>query len=69
MKKQRTALGSQLRMTRLKLELTFREVAKASGVSAARLCELESGEHQNPSLSTIRALTKLYKLDPLIWFT
>jgi transcriptional regulator with XRE-family HTH domain len=68
MKKQRSPLAQALREARFRAELTLREVAKASGASTARLCQLENGAHANPSLKTIRALTRLYKLDPTVWF-
>jgi len=64
-----TGLGLALRTRRISLGLTIRAAADACGVSSATLCEMELGERCNPTLSTIRALTKLYKLSPKTWFT
>lgn len=63
-----TGLGLVLRTQRLALGITIHAAAKASGVSSATICEMELGERCNPTLSTIRALTKLYKLSPTVWF-
>lgn len=63
-----TGLGLVLRTRRIAIGLTLHSAAKASGVSTATLCEMELGERCNPTLSTIRALTKLYKLCPTVWF-
>lgn len=63
-----TGLGRVLRTRRISVGLTIHAAAKASGVSSATLCEMELGQRCNPTLSTIRALTKLYKLPLTVWF-
>lgn len=63
-----TGLGLVLRQHRLALGLSLHAAAKASGISSATLCEMELGTRVNPTLTTIRALTKLYKLKPTAWF-
>jgi DNA-binding XRE family transcriptional regulator len=63
-----TGLGLVLRQHRLALGLSLHAAAKASGVSSATLCEMELGTRFNPTLTTIRALTKLYNLKPTAWF-
>jgi len=69
MKKKRSKLGAFLRMQRLSLNLTLREAATKSGLSQGYLSDLEDGsKDDNPSLNTIRALTKTYRLEPTVWF-
>jgi transcriptional regulator with XRE-family HTH domain len=63
-----TGLGLVLRTHRIALGLSLHAAAKASGISSATLCEMELGTRCNPTLSTIRALTDLYKLKPTVWF-
>lgn len=63
-----TGLGLVLRKHRLALGLSLHAAAKASGVSSATLCEMELGARCNPTLTTIRAMTKLYKLKTTAWF-
>lgn len=63
-----TGLGLILRQHRLALGLSLHAAAKASGISPSTLCEMELGARCNPTLSTIRALTNLYKLKPAVWF-
>jgi transcriptional regulator with XRE-family HTH domain len=67
MKKKRTQFGAMLRQTRFGLEMTMRDVERKSGVSIAQLSKLES-EDCNPTLSTMKALTTLYRLTPEVWF-
>lgn len=63
-----TGLGLVLRQHRLAKGLSIHGAAKAAGVSSASICEMELGTRCNPTLSTIRALTKLYNLKLQVWF-
>lgn len=64
-----TGLGLVLRQHRVALGLSLRNAGKAAGISGATLCEMELGIRFNPTLFTIRGLTKLYKLKPAAWFS
>jgi transcriptional regulator with XRE-family HTH domain len=69
MKKKRTKLGALLRSTRRALDLTLRQVSDETGLPISYLSELEDGTRKdNPTLKTIRALTRLYRLEPARWF-
>ena len=63
-----TGLGLVLRLYRLELGLSIRGVSRMTGVSDASVCDMENGKRCNPTLSTIRALTQLYKMKPEEWF-
>lgn len=63
-----TGLGLALRQYRIALNLSLADVQQISKVSSAALCELELGKTANPTLTTIRALTKLYNLPLNLWF-
>ncbi len=70
MKKKRSPLGSMLRQTRRSLDLTLREVSHKTGISQGYLSDLEAGNPNgnNPTLSTMRELTRVYRLEPASWF-
>lgn len=57
----------QLLQARIGLQLSVREAARGSGVSAAQISKLENAIG-NPTLSTIRKLTRFYKIDSRVWF-
>ena len=55
-------LGPMLKQARYRSGLTLREVAKRTGVSFARLCELENETGCNPRILTIHRLLTFYGL-------
>ena len=70
MKKKRSPLGSMLRHSRRSLDLTLKEVSRKTGISQGYHTDLEAGNPNgnNPTLSTMRELTKVYRLSPEAWF-
>jgi transcriptional regulator with XRE-family HTH domain len=63
-----TGLGLLLREHRLALNLSLADVAEISGVACGTICGMELDARPNPTLKTMRALTKLYNLAPSVWF-
>ena len=51
-------IGLQLKIARVENELNMRELSKLSGVSAAAICEIESGK-KSPTATTINKLCKV----------
>lgn len=51
-----------LRRLRKNKDLTLCEVAEMTGLSQPYLSELENGNKNNPSLSTLQKLAKAYKV-------
>ena len=56
-------LGQMLCKARERAGLSLREVTRATGVSYARLCELENEKGANPRVLTIDRLARFYGLD------
>ena len=51
------------------LGLSLAEAAKMAGISKSHLWEIEAGRHVNPSLETMRGLSRALGLKPSAWFT
>lgn len=69
MNKKRSPLGNFLRNARLHNKLTLNQVRDATKLSQGYLSDLEAGNSngRNPSLSTLKALAKLYGLPMAQW--
>jgi transcriptional regulator with XRE-family HTH domain len=70
MTKKRPPLGAMLRSTRRALDLTLQDVSDKTGLAPGYLSDLEGGKKGacNPTLTTMRLLTKVYRLEPGAWF-
>lgn len=55
------SLSERLRRTRIKSELTLKEVGQQTGLSVSFLSEIERGK-TNPSFETIQKLAKYYRV-------
>lgn len=56
-------LGKLLRRHREERGLSLRDVARATGFSYARLCEIENERGTNPRVSTLDTLATFYGID------
>lgn len=57
-------LAHMLRLNREQKGYTLREVQKRTGVSYARLSEIENERGNNPTIDTLERLRKLYGIHP-----
>jgi len=57
-----TAMGERIRHRRKELGLTAKALARAAGVSASYLSQLEHGKHTQPSLDVLGALAAALEL-------
>ncbi len=62
-KKNRKELGDKLRQTREKMDFTQAEVAEKTGITVNYYAMIERGE-VNPSLSKVRKLLNVLKINP-----
>lgn len=58
-----TAIGARIRTARERAVYGQRELARAAGISADTLCQIEHGKHQ-PRPATIRKLAAALGLQP-----
>lgn len=61
-------LGPLLRKQRDRAGVSLREVQRATGVSYARLCEIENGSRSNPTIDTLDRLRRYYGIEPGVIF-
>ncbi len=55
-------LGDLLRAARHRKGLSLREVGELTGIGYAHLCDMENGNHVNPTVRTIDRLSRLYRI-------
>lgn len=60
--KEKKKLGKVLRVNRIRVAMSLRDVEKVTGISNAHLCEIETGKIKNPSFWIIIKLFKLYNI-------
>ena len=49
--------GAYLTQLRLKMDMSQRELAKATGISHSEICRLEKSQRMNPSINTLLAIS------------
>lgn len=55
-------LGDLLRDARHRKGLTLRQVGERTGIGCAHLCDMENGNHINPTVRTVDRLSRLYRM-------
>lgn len=55
-------LGDLLREARHRKGLSLRAVGDLTGIGYAHLCDMENGNHINPTVKTVDRLSRVYRL-------
>lgn len=67
-KRPSTPINEVLREAREAAGYSLADVAKMAGISKSQLWEIETARNHNPTLNTIRNLTRALGLRPAQWF-
>lgn len=61
----RETLGDLLHAARQRKGLTLRAVGEMTGIGYAHLCDMENGNHINPTVRTVDRLSRFYRVSKL----